>query len=74
MQIHLQADVEAKADWTNDSSEMKRSGSRAEATRTHRSEAHTRKTPEGRPARRRAEEKDASDESTVLEYSFTVSL
>ena len=31
-------------------------------------------TPEGRPARRRAEEKDASDESTVLEYSFTVSL
>ena len=26
MQIHLQADVEAKADWTNDSSEMKRSG------------------------------------------------
>ena len=24
-------------------------------------------TPEGRPARRRAEEKDASDESTVLE-------
>ena len=28
----------------------------------------------GRPARRRAEEKDASDESTVLEYSFTVSL
>ena len=38
------------------------------------SEAHTRKTPEGRPARRRAEEKDASDESTVLEYSFTVSL
>ena len=26
-----------------------------------------RKTPEGRPARRRAEEKDASDESTVLE-------
>ena len=33
-----------------------------------------RKTPEGRPARRRAEEKDASDESTVLEYSFTVSL
>ena len=31
------------------------------------SEAHTRKTPEGRPARRRAEEKDASDESTVLE-------
>ena len=38
------------------------------------SEAHTRKTPEGRPARRRAEEKDASDESIVLEYSFTVSL
>ena len=33
-----------------------------------------RKTPEGRPAGRRAEEKDASDESTVLEYSFTVSL
>ena len=31
-------------------------------------------TPEGRPARRRAEEKDVSDESTVLEYSFTVSL
>ena len=31
-------------------------------------------TPEGRPARRRAEEKDASDESIVLEYSFTVSL
>ena len=31
-------------------------------------------TPEGRPARRRAEEKSASDESTVLEYSFTVSL
>ena len=31
-------------------------------------------TPEGRPARRRAEEKNASDESTVLEYSFTVSL
>ena len=26
-----------------------------------------RKAPEGRPARRRAEEKDASDESTVLE-------
>ncbi len=26
MQIHLQADVEAKTDWTNDSSEMKRSG------------------------------------------------
>ena len=25
MQIHLQADVEAKADWTNGSSEMKRS-------------------------------------------------
>ena len=38
------------------------------------SEAHTRKAPEGRPARRRAEEKDASDESIVLEYSFTVSL
>ena len=31
-------------------------------------------TPEGRPARRRAEDKNASDESTVLEYSFTVSL
>ena len=26
MQIHLQAGVEAKTDWTNDSSEMKRSG------------------------------------------------
>ena len=25
MQIHLQAGVEAKTDWTNDSSEMKRS-------------------------------------------------
>ena len=31
-------------------------------------------TPEGRPARRRAEDKNASDESIVLEYSFTVSL
>ncbi len=26
MQIYLQAGVEAKTDWTNDSSEMKRSG------------------------------------------------
>ena len=31
-------------------------------------------TPEGRPARRGAEDKSASDESIVLEYSFTVSL
>ena len=41
--------------------------SQARAKRMRRSEVHTRKAPEGRPARRRAEEKDASDESTVLE-------
>ena len=50
--------------------ERKPSGSYADAQMRSSYE----ETPEGRPARRRAEEKDASDESTVLEYSFTVSL
>ena len=50
--------------------ERKPSGSYADAQKRSSYE----ETPEGRPARRRAEEKNASDESTVLEYSFTVSL
>ena len=43
--------------------ERKPSGSYADAQKRSSYE----ETPEGRPARRRAEEKDASDESTVLE-------
>ena len=40
---------------------------RSRVERVKRFSELTRKAPEGRPARRRAEEKDASDESTVLE-------
>ena len=40
---------------------------RSRVERVERFSELMRKAPEGRPARRRAEEKDASDESTVLE-------